>query len=311
MKEFQFTSADGLLLQGTHWTSKKPAKAVIQISHGMAEHIGRYDSFARYMTEHGYHVFGHSHRGHGKTAKNEEYLGYLAKSGGWELLVDDLLEATKMIKDNMADLPVILMGHSMGSFAARNALRKQAQLYDAAIIMGSAWQNNVSIVMANLIAQIVKNLTGEFNRSNFLDSMLFGNYNDDIVNSHTKFDWLSRDREMVKKYIDDPYCGYVCTTSFYCDLINAVSKVMRKNGLDLIPPQFPILITSGDKDPVGAYGKGVQKLANNYKMNGKNNVTVQLYKDGRHELLNEMNRMVVFEDLLAWMNSNIDTETTI
>jgi len=305
MKEFQLTSADGLLLQGKHWISKKPAKAVVQISHGMAEHIDRYDSFARFLTDQGYDVYGHSHRGHGKTARRPENLGFLASSGGWDLLVDDLIEVTKMIKDTSPELPIILLGHSMGSFAARNALRKQVQLYSAAVIMGSSWQSRLNIRLAQMVAKTVKMSTGEHARSKFMDTLLFGNYNDEIANNLTQFDWLSRDKEMVKKYIADPYCGYICTTSFYSDLITGLSRVMRQSGLELIPADFPMLLTSGDSDPVGGYGKGIQKLAINYKKNDLNNITVKLYSEGRDEILNEMNRMVVFEDILSWIDSVI------
>jgi len=305
MKEFQITSADGLLLQGKHWTSKIPAKAVIQLSHGMAEHIDRYDGFARFLADRGYEVYGHSHRGHGKTAKSSEDLGYLAQNGGWDLLVDDLIDITKMIKDNSPDLPIIILGHSMGSFAARNALRREAQLYDGAVIMGSGWQSQVTIRLAQAVSWVSKLIIGAKKRSKLMDVILFGSYNDKIVDSTTTFDWLTRDTEMVRKYIDDPYCGFVCTSSFYSDLIKGVGIVMKRSGLDLIPKDFPILVASGDDDPVGGHGKGSKALYKNYEKNGFSNVSLKLYKDGRHEILNEINRIDVYEDIVKWVDSII------
>ncbi len=306
MKEFQISSADGLLLQGKHWTSEKPVKAVVQISHGMAEHIDRYDSFARYLNDQGIEVYGHSHRGHGKTATSSSDLGYLAHSRGWDMLVDDLIEVTSMIKDEMPNVPLILMGHSMGSFAARNALRRQAQLYDGAIIVGSGWQSQITVKLGKCVSKVVKSTSGERTRSKLMDMLLFNNYNDGVLDSRTSFDWLSRDHEMVKTYIDDPYCGFLCTTSFYNDLLTGVGRVMKRSGLELIPVDMPILVASGDRDPVGNYGKGVKKLVENYKRNGLNNVEMKLYSEGRHEILNEMNRMVVFEDITDWILRSID-----
>lgn len=305
MKEFQISSSDGLLLKGNHWTCEKPAKAIVQLSHGMAEHIDRYDSFARYLNDQGIEVYGHSHRGHGKTAKTKDDLGYLADRNGWDLLVNDLIEVSGMIRENTPDLPLFILGHSMGSFAARNALRRQAQLYSGAVIIGSGWQYTPSIHLAKSVSKMVKAVSGDRTRSKLMDKLLFSNYNNSFPNSRTSFDWLSRDHEMVKEYVDDPYCGYLCTTSFYHDLITGVSRVMKTTGLEHVPKDFPILVTSGDKDPVGQNGRGVKKVVDNFKRNGLRKVDLKLYPEGRHEILNEMNRMIVFEDISQWILSNI------
>lgn len=301
MKEFQLSSADGLLLQGKHWTSDKPVKAVVQISHGMAEHIDRYDSFAKYLTDAGIEVYGHSHRGHGKTAKSKDELGYLAPSGGWDLLVDDISDITSMIKEEMPGVPLFILGHSMGSFAVRNVLRKNAKAYDGAVIIGSGWQNPVTVKTAKTLSAVVNALTDEKSRSKFMDMILFSGYNNSVKDSRTSFDWLTRDHEMVRKYIDDPYCGFLCTSSFYHDLLTGVSRVMKTSGLDHIPSEMPILLASGDKDPVGNNGRGVKKLYDVYRQSGLKNVDMKLYPEGRHEILNEMNRMIVFEDIRNWV----------
>jgi len=305
MKEFQISSSDGLLLKGNHWTCEKPVKAIVQLSHGMAEHIERYDSFARYLNEHGIEVYGHSHRGHGKTARSKEDLGYLADDNGWDLLVDDLIEISGMIRETSPDKPLFILGHSMGSFAARNAVRRQAQLYNGAVLIGSGWQYAPTIHLAKSVSTLVKAVTGDRTRSKIMDKLLFSNYNNRFPNNRTQFDWLSRDHEIVKEYIDDPYCGYLCTASFYYDLITGVSRVMRTGGLERVPKAFPILVASGDKDPVGQNGRGVKKIVDNYKRNGLKNVQMKLYPEGRHEILNEMNRMIVFEDIGNWILSNI------
>ncbi len=305
MKEFQISSSDGLMLKGKHWARKGEAKAVVQIVHGMAEHILRYDGFARVLVEHGFEVYGHSHRGHGDTAKTKDQLGYFAKKDGWDLLVEDVLEVTGLIRESSPGLPIIILGHSMGSFAVRDILRKQPHHYAGAVIVGSGWVPRAGLVAAKAVSRLLRVTTGSKRRSNLMNFLLFGHYNNEVPNSRTEFDWLSRDHEMVSAYVEDPLCGFVCTTSFYDDLITGAMQVMRKSGLEKVPKDLPILIISGDEDPVGQYGKGVKKLKQSYVSNGLTQVTLKLFPEGRHEILNEINRLAVYEEICSWLVSEV------
>lgn len=306
MKEFQLSSSDGLMLHGKHWLPAEPSKGIVQIAHGMAEHIDRYDSFARYLTQNGYEVYGHNHRGHGKTAGNEANLGYLAPTGGWDLMVDDFIEVTRMIQESAPDKKLFLLGHSMGSFVVRDALRRGTLAFDGAIIMGSSWQSPVKVKAGQLTARIIRAASGAKARSKLMDIMLFGNYCNRISDPQSSFDWLSRDPEMVRKYVDDPYCGFICTAGFYSDLMDGLSRVMKTKGLEGLNKSLPVLLMSGDGDPVGQYGAGLYRLRDNYLKTGLYDVRLKLYKGGRHELLNEMNRTVVFEDILDWLDKQVE-----
>jgi alpha-beta hydrolase superfamily lysophospholipase len=302
MKEFQISSSDGLMLKGKHWVGKEKPRAVIQIVHGMVEHIGRYDSFARILVDNGFEVYGHSHRGHGKTAKNREDLGYFANTNGWDLLVEDVAEVTSFIKENAPELPVIILGHSMGSFVVRDLLRRHPNDYDGAILVGSGWEPKMKLLVAKLISKTIRQVSGAKKRSNVMNFVLFGHYNNRIKNTRTAFDWLSRDHEMVKAYVEDPYCGFICTAGFYDDLLTGAMRVMTKRGDKRIPKWFPLLILSGDEDPVGQYSKGVKKLKQNYIESGLEEVTLKLFPKGRHEILNEINRMTVYDEICGWVD---------
>ncbi|HBF2402622.1 TPA: alpha/beta hydrolase, partial [Clostridioides difficile] len=301
---FTFKGEEGLDIYTYKWEDeniKKP-KAVIQIAHGMAETAQRYETFAKVLTKNGYIVYINDHRGHGKTAKIIENVGHLAEKEGFRCLVDDMYTLTNIIKKENEDLPIYLFGHSMGSFASQRYIMDYSNNLSGLILCGSNGKQGIILNLAHLIINHEIKKYGRRFKSNKINNLIFGG---EIIrrNEKTKFDWLSRDKEQVEKYINDPFCGVVCSCGFFYDLVQGLKEIEDKENLKKVPLDIPIYIISGDKDPIGKNGKGVLRLRDRYIKLGVKDVTCKLYKDGRHELLNEINREEVFEDIICWLNN--------
>lgn len=304
---FTFKGEEGLDIYTYKWEDeniKKP-KAVIQIAHGMAETAQRYETFAKVLTKNGYIVYINDHRGHGKTAKIIENVGHLAEKEGFRCLVEDMYTLTNIIKKENEDLPIYLFGHSMGSFASQRYIMDYSNNLAGLILCGSNGKQGIILNLAHLIINREIKKYGRRFKSNKINNLIFGG---EIIrrNEKTKFDWLSRDKEQVEKYINDPFCGVVCSCGFFYDLVQGLKEIEDKENLKKVPLDIPIYIISGDKDPIGKNGKGVLRLRDRYIKLGVKDVTCKLYKDGRHELLNEINREEVFEDIICWLNNKIE-----
>lgn len=304
---FTFKGEEGLDIYTYKWEDeniKKP-KAVIQIAHGMAETAQRYETFAKVLTKNGYIVYINDHRGHGKTAKIIENVGHLAEKEEFRCLVEDMYTLTNIIKKENEDLPIYLFGHSMGSFASQRYIMDYSNNLSGLILCGSNGKQGIILNLAHLIINREIKKYGRRSKSNKINNLIFGG---EIIrrNEKTKFDWLSRDKEQVEKYINDPFCGVVCSCGFFYDLVQGLKEIEDKENLKKVPLDIPIYIISGDKDPIGKNGKGVLRLRDRYIKLGVKDVTCKLYKDGRHELLNEINREEVFEDIICWLNNKIE-----
>lgn len=304
---FTFKGEEGLDIYTYKWEDeniKKP-KAVIQIAHGMAETAQRYETFAKVLTKNGYIVYINDHRGHGKTAKIIENVGHLAEKEGFRCLVEDMYTLTNIIKKENEDLPIYLFGHSMGSFASQRYIMDYSNNLSGLILCGSNGKQGIILNLAHLIINREIKKYGRRSKSNKINNLIFGG---EIIrrNEKTKFDWLSRDKEQVEKYINDPFCGVVCSCGFFYDLVQGLKEIEDKENLKKVPLDIPIYIISGDKDPIGKNGKGVLRLRDRYIKLGVKDVTCKLYEDGRHELLNEINREEVFEDIICWLNNKIE-----
>lgn len=304
---FTFKGEEGLDIYTYKWEDeniKKP-KAVIQIAHGMAETAQRYETFAKVLTKNGYIVYINDHRGHGKTAKIIENVGHLAEKEGFRCLVEDMYTLTNIIKKENEDLPIYLFGHSMGSFASQRYIMDYSNNLSGLILCGSNGKQGIILNLAHLIINREIKKYGRRSKSNKINNLIFGG---EIIrrNEKTKFDWLSRDKEQVEKYINDPFCGVVCSCGFFYDLVQGLKEIEDKENLKKVPLDIPIYIISGDKDPIGKNGKGVLRLRDRYIKLGVKDVTCKLYKDGRHELLNEINKEEVFEDIICWLNNKIE-----
>ncbi|HEU5138580.1 MAG TPA: alpha/beta hydrolase [Bacillales bacterium] len=298
---FTFSSVDGTEISSRKWLPDGQTVGVVQIAHGMAEHSARYDEFAAALVDEGYAVYANDHRGHGETAGKEENLGYFADENGWELVVDDLHELTKIAKEEQPGVPVFLFGHSMGSFLSRRYIQKYGTELAGVVLSGTGADQGVLSSVAIGIAKREIKKHGKKARSERLTRLSFGNYNKSFEPKRTDFDWLSRDENAVDQYIKDPFCGGMATAGFYYDMLTGLKMLDKPERLKQMPKDLPVFFISGDKDPVGNNTKGVFKVANHLKKAGVKDIDVKFYKDGRHEMLNELNREEVYQDIIRWL----------
>jgi len=306
-KEFSIPSVSGVAdVFARCWVPEDGVKAVFQIVHGMAEHGERYEEFAQYLCQKGFAVLVDDHIGHGKSVKKDDDLGYFGESGGWNAFVEDEKALTEMIKKEYPDTPIIFFGHSMGSFIAREYIRRYGtdEAIKGAVICGTSGKNPASAIAITLAGAIAK-VKGSRHRSKFIDKIAFGPYNNKINSPRTAFDWLTTENAIVDKYVADKYCGFLFTAAGYKDLFTILTKVSGKDWFESVPDNLPILITSGEEDPVGAYGKGINQVYSDLKAQNIKDLTLKLYKGMRHEILNEQERATVYEDIASWSLSKI------
>ncbi|MGG7178561.1 alpha/beta hydrolase [Clostridium paraputrificum] len=306
MEKFKFTDTEGKEIVAFKWTPKgENIKAVIQIAHGMTERSLRYDYFARKMNEEGYIVYANDHRGHGETAGSKEELGYIADEDGFNWMVKDLKELTDIIKVENPSIPVVLLGHSMGSFLSQRYAELYGDEIDYLILSGTNGKPKKITKLGAVIANREIKKYGRRHISKRMDKLSFGDFNKEFAPARTNFDWLCSVEEEVNKYMNDELCGFVCSSSFYYDLINGLWAIHKKENLARIPKKLPMYIFAGDRDPVGYSGKGIVNLYDCYRELQIEDVSFKLYKDGRHEMLNEHNKDEVIKDILLWLEDRI------
>lgn len=305
-KEFYIPSADGVhRLHVILWEPDTEVKGVVQISHGMIEMIERYEDFALFLNRHGYAVIGNDHLGHGLTAGNNSDLGYICPSNMSATVVADLHRVTKCAKKKFKNVPYFLFGHSMGSFMARRYLMRYGMDVDGAILAGTGAQSSLILAIGNLQSGFVRMILGDRYRSRFLKASAFGSYQRRIPHPRTQSDWLTRDVDVVDFCLSNKYCNYLFTVNGYRTILEVLSYIQKKENIDRIPKEMPILLMSGGQDPVGNYGKGVKKVYDSYKKAGIQDVSMKLYPDDRHEILNELNKDIVYQNVLKWLTQHI------
>ncbi len=306
-KEFTFKSVSGLC--NIHAASYKPQnisdiKAVIQIAHGMTEHLERYEAFIDVLCQNGFAVYINDHLGHGQSIASKEDLGYFGEKDGWKNFIEDCKQLLDIAKVENPGKPYIFFGHSMGSFVSRSFSYKYSKDLSGAVFCGTSGPNPAAGLGAKIAGAIGK-VKGSHYLSHFIDNLAFGSYNKKFEN-RTKFDWLTRDEFQIDKYVADEFCGFLLTAYGYRDMFTLLQTVSTKKWFENYPKDLPVLLISGDMDPVGSYGKGVQKVHDNLKQAGKTNVTMHLYKGARHEILNDS---AIFEtvcnDIIKWAESVI------
>ena len=302
---FTFLSTDGKTqLHGMRWEPEgRSVRAVLQICHGVAEHIARYDAFARYLNELGIAVVGHDHLGHGGSLPEGGTPVYFGEGNTWHTVVDDIYVLHQRIRLWYPDVPLCIMGHSMGSFIARNYTAKYNDV-QAAIFCGTSGKNPAAPIAIKL-ASFVGKSRGSRHKSEFINNLAFGNYNKKFDNVKTEFDWLTRDENEVQKYIDDKYCGFLFSAAGYKDLFSVLNSVSGKDWYEQLSTDIPVLVVSGSMDPVGDYSKGVTQVAEDLKATG-HDVTLKLFDGDRHEILNETNRDEVEDYIAAWADAALE-----
>ena len=280
-------------------------KAIVQIAHGIAEYIERYDDFMNFLAENGFIAVGNDHLGHGKSFVNEGDMGYLADKDGWWHIVDDVEILRVLMNHKYPKLPQVIFGHSMGSFVARSHLIRYPGAFDAAIISGTGNQGKALVKGGLAMGNLVKAFNGGHHYSKFLNNLAFGTYNKIYDNPRTDYDWLTRNEAVVDKYIADPLCGFVPSCGLFLDMMVGVDFITDKSNLKDMKKDVPVFFVSGTMDPVGEQSKGVMKAYNNFKKAGMKDVEIRLYIDGRHEMLNEINNAEVYTDILKWLKRKI------
>lgn len=307
-EEFYYDSRDGKSrLHAVRYTpdDTNNIRCIVQIVHGMAEYIERYEEFARFMTDRGFVVVGEDHLGHGKSVGKDGKYGYFCEQDPATVVVRDVHRLKKATAARYPGVPYVIMGHSMGSFIARNYLCHYGAGIDGTVIMGTGMQPQAVLALSKLVAALAEKIIGSEKEAKLLDKLAFGSYNRRIADPGTPFDWLSRDRERVKQYLDDPLCGFVFTVNGFQTLFELISRLYRAGNLERIPKELPVFFVSGDADPVGGYGKGVKKAYRSLRSAGLRDIRIKLYKGGRHELLNETNRQEVTLDIYNWIGKKI------
>lgn len=282
-----------------YWPSSQP-KAYLHICHGMAEHINRYSNFAEEMAKQGFHVIGHNHRGHGE----DEKLGHFADQDGWKNTIEDIREVqNSVIQDK--NLPLFLFGHSMGSFIAQGFAIKYSDRLSGIILSGTNYQNPIMYYLGRIIAKIESHRLGMGVPSNIMDKLSFASFNGHFKPTRTQFDWLSRDQDQVDLYIKDPLCGFPCSGETWYQLLSGLIEIGDKKNLLQIRHTLPIYLFGGNCDPVGRMGKGIPALSKKLTQTGHNKITAKLYKNGRHEMLNETCKKAVYQDITDWLKKTL------
>ena len=305
-QEFNFPSSDGITtIRGVVYIPDGDIKAILQISHGMVEFIDRYDDFAKYLTDKGILVTGNDHLGHGGSVTSEDNWGYFHEDEGYKKVLEDLYTVTKITKEKYPNKPYFLLGHSMGSFYARRYLFTYGEELDGAIIMGTAWQEKITVKTGKLLCKLIGLFKGSKYRSKFINNMALGPYNKKWEPSITHNDWLTKDEKIVEWYSNEPKCSFIFTLNGFYNLFSVLDDVCDKNNIAKVRKDLPVLFMAGQDDPVGNFGKGVKKTYDTFKEVGIKDVSIKLYPNDRHEILNETDKDIIYEDLYSFINKHI------
>ncbi|MDD5864844.1 MAG: alpha/beta hydrolase [Firmicutes bacterium] len=303
-EDFWLDSCGAGRIHGCRWLPEGAPKAVLQIVHGIAEFIERYDGFAEFLTRRGFLVVAEDHMGHGQSIGVDGVQGYF--TGGWFNAVADSYHVLEMTKAEYPDLPYILFGHSMGSFMARTILCKYPDSgIDAAILCGTGWQPAMALPVVLKVVEGECKKVGETKPSERLQKLVFGGYNKKVEHPRTEFDWLTRDDKIVDAYIAHPLCGFTASAGLLRDMLTGIQYIEQPKNLAAMRKDLPVFFIAGGDDPVGRYGKGVRKSADAFRKAGMTDVDVHIYPLCRHELLNEINKDEIYGDILQWLSAHV------
>ena len=302
MSDFHFPSANGVNeIHCRLWTPDGGVRGVVQMVHGVAEHIGRYNDFAEFLTSHGFAAVGDDHLGHGLSVRDDSELGWFAENDGWDLLIKDEKTLRDRMQESYPGTPLVLLGHSMGSFIARTYIGEHPDDFTACILSGTGHTSAVVCSAGLAMARSEVRRRGSKYRSAALQKMAFGSYLKGIQDPIGSHDWICRDPEVIRAYTDDPLCGWTATAGLMRDMMTGLSLIRRGSHMRKMNRDMPVLFISGTADPVGSWGKGVPTVANRFLSVGMRDITLKMYPEARHEVLNELNRQEVWMDVLTWL----------
>ena len=304
-KEFSYPSADGKTsIHAIRWIPEKP-RAVVQLSHGVAEYADRYDPFASFLCEQGFLVVANDHLGHGQSVLKGTRPMYFGPKGSWSFVVDDLHSLHGQTRKKFPDLPYFLLGHSMGSFLARTHLIRYPGAVDAAVLMGTGQMTPAMVRLGLLIANIYGRQTGWDQPNHIVDRLAFGSYNAVFAPNRTSHDWLSVDTANVDAFLADPLCVLKPSIGMFREMLYGIKFITNQKNVEKMDRGTPVLFVSGEMDPVGDCGKGVLRAADSFRKAGLTTVDVKLYPELRHEILNEACKEDVYRDVLAWLEARM------
>ncbi len=301
-----YSTVDNETISYYKWPSNISIKGIVQISHGVGEHAGRYQPIAKILQDKGYEVYANDHRVHGKSVKNEDYLGYYDGDDYFSDAINDMRQLTEIIKKEHHNKKIILFGHSMGSLLSREYVTKYGDDLEALVLSGTASFMKGLGSFGLLSATFLGKLNGKHRSNELLKKLFFSQFNKKFKPNRTKVDWISSDENQVDLFEADPLRIEDFSLSIFLDILKGSKKINQVSTFENTPKDLPIFIFSGDKDPVGEMGKGVKKVAKKYKNAGIEDITLRLYKGGRHEMLNEINKNEVEQDLLDWLHKKTD-----
>lgn len=305
-QEFYFPSSDGIhRCYARLWLPDGTPRAVVQIAHGVADHIDRYADFAHFLTGHGFAVCGNDHLGHGKTGAGDSIFGYFGKYDGWTLVTADIRLLRQQMGQQFPGIPYILLGHSMGSFLVRTFLCRYPGTVDGAILSGTGQEPRLKVRLGKAVCALFCRLKGADQSSQFIYDLSLGAYNKPFTPGRTNVDWISRDEHQVDLYLQNPFCSFQPTAGLMRDMLGGILYFTSRRALSQMDPRTPIYLYSGDADPVGENGAGVKRSFDLFKRYGCTDVTLKLYPGGRHEMHNETNKDEVYADVLSWLEAHL------
>lgn len=306
MRKLEFkleNKEDGHQIQAYQWLpdANVHVKGIVQLVHGSCEHAKRYENFARFLTTRGYGVYAHDHRGHGQSVTSPDELGYFGDEKGWEKLVADCLCMNEWIKANNADKHVVMLGHSMGSFIARHYAILHSETIDGLILSGTAHYATQILEIGSQIAnKAIAKGKGKVVH-HMLDRMSYGTFHMKFYKEKDKLAWLSSDPHVREVFKKDPLCGFKFTAAAFRDMFWGLGVITDGRQMKKMREDLPILILSGEEDPVGNFGKGVKKTYGLMQEAGMKRLEMKLYPGMRHEILNEKRHQEVYKDVLGWL----------
>ena len=307
-EELNFKSADEVTtIHALCWKPEGKPKAVVHICHGMVEYIERYERLAEFLCEHGYVVYGADLLGHGQSVVNKNCYGYFGKNNGnWKLL-SDIVILQGLAKRAYPGLPYYILGHSFGSLLVREFVERFPDSVDGVILLGTMYKTNFEARLGKLICDFLAAVKkdGYRYRSTFMNDLAIGSYDKHFKDENLRNSWLSRDKQEVKLYNATPECNFIFTVGAYRDMMTGLLEANNKKNLARLRRDVPILLMCGDQDPVGNFGKSPKHLYNVYKSMGLD-CRLRIYKDSRHELLNDLEKEKVCRDIVKWLDHYVD-----
>lgn len=311
--DFSFRSADGLSeVAGVLWMPPENVRlrGTVQLVHGMAEHIGRYDAFARTLAARGFAVAGHDHLGHGRSVASPDEWGVLEAGVGADYLVEDVERVRILLDEGFPGIPHLVFGHSMGSFVTRVFIARHGAGLAGAVVCATGWQPTAALIGGRIVTSVLGSLRGGAYRSRFVDGLAAGAYARYFDDDGDGLGWLTRDAVVRRAYAEDPACGFTFSVSAYHELFRLIGMAQNRATVARMPHDLPVLLIGGTADPVGSMGGAVPRVAALLKACGARDVEQRLYPDARHELLNETNRDEVVGDVLAWIDRKVALHET-